>query len=32
MPGMPTIFMGKTDYFGWGITILMADISDYYVE
>jgi len=29
---MPSIFIGKTDYFAWGVTILMADISDYYIE
>lgn len=32
MPGIPSIFIGKTDYFAWGATILMADISDYYLE
>jgi penicillin G amidase len=32
LPGLPFIMIGRTDYFAWGITNNIIDISDYYVE
>lgn len=32
IPGIPHIIIGKINFFAIGVTILMADISDYYIE
>lgn len=31
-PGVPAVFMGRNDSIAWGITNMLADAQDYYVE
>ncbi len=32
MPGFPMIFMGRTEYYSWGVTNFIIDSSDLFVE
>ena len=31
-PGIPMIFIGKTNHFSWGVTAVLSDVSDLYEE
>jgi penicillin amidase len=31
-PGAPFILIGKTNHFSWGVTAVLADVSDLYKE